>query len=304
MWLLVDMSYLTHRARHALKDLESEDMPTGVLYGFFEQLMSICSHPNFCSNKVLIFADSKKSHRAKTFPAYKKKRAENRTEEEWEQINVMRKQAKILRKEVLPAIGFPVYGQVGLESDDLIAWAASELTDRKEYGVIITSDGDLYQCITPYINWYDPQREILHNVKTLRQKKKCRPDQWGLVKAIGGCATDCVPGIAGIGEKGAIDYLNDKLPIHYKKYKLVKAAIKNKELQKWEDLVILPHHKTKPIRIREPEYNPDAFFEFCKKYDIDSYLEGSDKQRWEWFFEGKFKGKTRRRERKTRRGLL
>ncbi len=298
--MLIDMSYLAHRARHSLKDLVSADIPTGVLYGFFEQLLSICSLPKFASNKVLVFVDSKKSWRTKSFPDYKKKRRENRTEEEQEQINIMYEQVEILRRKVLPAIGIPVYGQKGLESDDLMAWTAFELTKRKESGIIVTSDGDLFQCITPIINWYDPQKDLLLTPNSFFNKKQVRHDQWGLIKAIGGCISDCIPGIRGVSEKGAIDFVHDKIPHHYKKYKAIQNAFNSGELDNWKELVVLPHKKTKPINIRPPKYNPEAFFDFCSEYNIDSYLEGKGRHKWEMFFEGRFNNSPRRRERKAR----
>jgi hypothetical protein len=74
----------------------------------------------------------------------------------------------------------------------------------------------------------------------------------------------------------------------------------NGEIELWKDLVILPHKKTKPIVIREPKYNPQAFFEFCKKYDIDSFRGGMGKEKWERFFAGNFGGPKIR----TRGGLI
>jgi len=157
-WVLIDLSYLAHRARYAVGDLEFDDIPTGVMYGFFEQLLATCKNPPVCSNKILIFTDSKKSYRQRAFPDYKKKRKDNRTPEEQEQIRVMYQQVNKLRDKILPKLGIPVYKQVGLESDDLIAYAAQELTMKKEEAIIITADGDLYQCITPWVKWYDPGR--------------------------------------------------------------------------------------------------------------------------------------------------
>lgn len=298
MWILIDMSYLAHRARHSMAGLATEDMQTGVLYGFFEQLYTICSTLQFSSNKVIVFADSKTSYRTKDFPEYKLKRKQNRTPEEWEQIKIMHAQIDILRRQVLPEMGIHVYGQKGLESDDLMAWAAARLTRRKKQGVMITSDGDLYQCITPWISWYDPQRELLYSPASFVHIKGVRPDQWGLVKAIGGCTTDGVPGIQGVSEKGAIDYLLDKIPHHHKRYKNIICGTAFGEIERWKKLVVLPHKRTKRIKLRAPKYNPEVFFEFCKKYNIDSYLEGPKRRQWEGFFENRFRGSALRRRKR------
>ena len=62
-WVLIDLSFLAHRARYSCKDLDDDDVPTGVLYGFFQELYSICNNTPVSSNKIIIFADSKKSYR-------------------------------------------------------------------------------------------------------------------------------------------------------------------------------------------------------------------------------------------------
>lgn len=301
MWSLIDMSGLGHRARHSLQRLQSEDMPTGVLYGFFEQLYSICSNPNFVSNKAVILCDSKKSYRKEAFSGYKDKRHKNRTPEELEQIKCMRGQMKILRKEVLPAMGLPVYGQKGLEADDLLAQISQYLTKKKQKGAMVTNDGDLYQSITKYVSWFDPHTETFHTPQSFQALKGVTPEQWAMVKAIGGCTTDEVPGIKGCSEKGAIQFLHDEIPHHYKKYRDVASAIEYGGIEKWKELVVLPHKKTRPIKLREPDYKPDAFFDFCKEYDIDSYLEGPGRRKWDMFFEGKFPGMAGRRRRRNRR---
>jgi len=281
-------------------------MPTGVLFGFWEQLYSICSSLQFTSNKIALFADSRKSFRLKSFPGYKQKRKDNRTPEEWQQIDIMHEQMNILQYEWLPAMGLTVYRQTGLESDDLIASAAEQLTSIKSRGTMITSDGDLCQCITETVQWYDPQRDILYTPTSFLKKKGIKPELWGMVKAIGGCTTDNVPGVKGVGEKGAIDYLLHKLEPRHKKYQNIVESFESGEMDEWKELVLLPHHKTRPFELIEPDYNAKVFFKFCEKYGIDSYLDEEGREKWELFFEGRFKGipVRRRRDGKRQRQLI
>ena len=293
-WLLIDLSYLTHRARYACNDLTHEDIPTGIIYSFFEQLYSICEKMR--SNKVLVFTDSKKSYRLKAFSGYKKKRKEEKTKEEQEQLNIMYKQINKLKNKILPKLGFPVYRQTGLESDDLIAWAAKKFNSIKEEAVIITSDGDLLQCITPYVKWYDPSKELLMDEKSFERKYDIPPKEWDMVKALAGCSSDCVPGLKGIGEKGAIKYVRGEMETHTKQFKMISEN--HKEIVKWFKLVSLPHEKTKQFEIVEPEYNRKSFFSFCKHFGIMSYLEQPKKNKWIEFFKGEFKGQPRKAKRR------
>ena len=297
-WLLIDLSCLAHRARLSLKDLTVDDLPTGVLYGFWEQVRTIAKR--FESNKICMFCDSRTSFRTESFPDYKKKRKENRTPEDLESIKQMHDQVKLLRREILPAVGIHTYGQKGLESDDLLAAAADEITRRKEEGVIITSDRDLLQCISERVQWYDPQREILFDRSSMKQEKDAWPEQWGLVKAIGGCVTDSVPGVPGVGEITAVKYLNGQLSKTSKKYQAIEKEYIGGRWDLWSQLTILPHHKTKHVKPEEPQYNPLAFFQFCVKYNIDSYLD-MQRANWDRFFTGEFNTFRRRRRRHGKR---
>ena len=285
MWVLIDISFLAHRARHAMKDLEFEEFKTGVIFGFFEQLLTICFHPKIKSNQVVLFFDSRQSYRRRIYPEYKNKRAEDRTDEEWKRIGVMKEQLNILRKEVLPEIGFPCLIQTGLESDDLIAQFALQV---KTPAVMVTPDGDLYQCITDKVHWYDPARDVYLTPESFYAKKGCHPELWGYIKCLAGCDTDNVKGVPGVGEKTAMKYIHEKLPPHYKAFK----AIQNLEgidipLRNY-DLVILPHKKTKPIDIQPPEYKIERFIHHCKRFGLKSYLSGMKQEQWMNFFNGIF----------------
>jgi len=283
-YILVDISFLAHRARFACDEFEYHDFKTGVLFGFWEQLKSICDELH--STKVLLCFDSKKSHRKNAFPEYKAKRTAELTEEEQEQLRFMYEQIRLLRDEWLPAIGFPVYRQSGLESDDLMAQAALQLSDTGRENIIVTADGDLWQCISPFTSWYDPARKKRYTPETFKADKGVTPKDWAAVKSLAGCSGDGVPGIPGVGEKTAIKYLLGKLPDYYKTFQAIESIDGAMIQQRNAELVVLPHRMTKPLRICRPAYNPDEFFRMCKRYGFASYLRGERHEEWIAFFNG------------------
>lgn len=296
-WVLVDVSYLAYRAQYSLRGLSHEDYPTGVIYGFFDQLLSLCRDPRVDSNKVALFFDSRKSHRKKAYPRYKQKRVEERGEEELKQIRAMYEQIRVLRTEILPEMGVAVYRQVGLESDDLIAQAAKGLHGPSRKAVIVTADGDLYQCITEGVHWYDPLRAY-HDPLTFYAKKGIASEKWGRVKTLAGCSSDNVEGIPGVGEKTAIRYLLGALPSTYKSYKAIRSDKGRKIIKRNKRLVVLPHKKTKPVELREPKYDADAFFRAMERFGIVSYLEGRKRKTWESFFRANGRKMRKRGERR------
>lgn len=300
-WILIDVSYLAHRARHALKNMEYEDIPTGVLYGFFEQLFAACSHPKLQSNRVALFFDSRQSYRSRAYEPYKKKRRQDRTEEEVEQIKIMYKQVNALYKTILPSIGFPVYKQTGLECDDLMAEAASSIEyNKKEKAILVTADGDMYQCIRSNVHFYDPGRDLYLTPETFLEKKQIESHRWALVKALAGCNSDNVEGLPGVGEKTAVKFLKLELPKHHKTYKLIESKEGREIAERNLELVELPHTRTRPVGLTEPVYNKRAFMRFARRYGILSYLKNPKRRRWSNFFEGEFnrqENKVRKRRR-------
>jgi 5'-3' exonuclease len=295
-WILIDISYLAHRARYATADLQWEDFHTGVLFGFWEQLRHICSDRNIQSNRVVFCFDSRQSYRKKTFPEYKAHRRTDLTDEEKVQIEAMYDQVKLLRADVLPAVGFQVVRQTGCESDDVMAQIARQLTAESQPGIMVTADGDLWQCISHSVHWYDPARERLYTPSVFANKKGIACNMWGQVKAIAGCSGDGVPGVPRVGEKTAVRYLTSQLPSHHKTYQAIISPEGKRIIERNKPLVILPHTKTKPIELREPDYSIEGFFDFCERYGFRTYLKDPKKSEWEAFLSNKHTHTRRRGE--------
>ncbi len=287
-WVLIDLSYLAYRAMWALRGLEYNDFPTAVIYGFFEQLRTVCFDRRVMSNKVAVFFDSRQSYRRRQFSEYKRKR-QDKTPAELAELKLLHQQTDLLFDSILPDIGFCCYRQTGLESDDLIAMAAKLLSKHDSplgAGVMVTADGDLYQSITECVHWYDPARDLYLTPEGLWAKKGVFPSQWVQVKAIAGCHSDNVPGVPGVGEKGAIAFVMETLPKHHKRYKAITSDGGQAVVGRNIELVCLPHVLTKPVDLVEPSYSPSVFQTWCRTLGIASYLSGRGDSEWCAFFNG------------------
>jgi 5'-3' exonuclease len=114
-------------------------------------------------------------------------------------------QVPIIR-EALTALGIPIVGAAHHEADDVIGTLAS----TNEIPVdVVTGDRDLFQLV-------DDSRDVrviytgrgMSNLEVLTDaalvaKTGVRPDQYADYAAMRGDASDGLPGVAGIGEKGA-----------------------------------------------------------------------------------------------------
>ena len=216
------------------------------------------------------------------------------TEEEREQLYAMYDQINLLRGEILPAIGFRILRQTGCESDDLMAQAAIQIEKRGERAIIVTADGDLWQCITDQISWFDPLRRKFFDPRIFEKDKGIPPNEWRWVKALAGCHTDNVSGVPGVGEKTAIKFLLHRLPRHHKTHKAIESKAGVSIFNRNKELVVLPYPKTKSISLENPDYKVEVFFEYCKRYGFLSYLKDPKRSEWEAFFNGD-QVKTRKR---------
>lgn len=286
-WVLVDASYLAYRALYSVGDLSLGDVPTGVLFGFLYQLRRVCLDRRVRSNRVAVFRDSRHSVRKKVYPDYKGGSRRERTEEEWEKIRSLKKQVDRLTLEILPEVGFPVYSQRGLESDDLLASAALSLSATKDpsrRGVMVTADSDLFQCITRQVHWFDPLRDLYYDPETFEEARGLHPSLWGRVKMIAGCHSDNVPGVEGVAEKTTVRFLRGELPPRHKSHGWITSEEGRARAEWNRGLVVLPHGDTKPVVLREPELRPEALFRWCEEYGLESILR--EKGTWTSYLRG------------------
>jgi 5'-3' exonuclease len=114
-------------------------------------------------------------------------------------------QVPIIR-EALTALGIPIVGAAHHEADDVIGTLASTNDIPVD---VVTGDRDLFQLVDDsrgvrviYTGRGMSNLEVLTDA-ALIAKTGVRPDQYADYAAMRGDASDGLPGVAGIGEKGA-----------------------------------------------------------------------------------------------------
>lgn len=301
--IIVDSNYIGHQAKFTMKGLSNGEDDTGVLYGFLSRVLSLGQR--FQSNCFVFCWDSGKSYRKILDPEYKANRGTERTEEEWKEHLSAIAQFKLLRREILPAMGFKnVFLQAGCEGDDLIA---RMLCDWLGEFIVVASDEDLLQCIRKGVCIYNPTKNLKMTGDWMLENKKCLPSQWAEIKSIAGCTTDNVKGIPGIGETYARKFLNGVLKEDSKAYQTITKGIADGIVKRTRRLVKLPFSKTRPLVHSPDKLSYDSFVEICLKYGFDSFMDDGDQGAdvWEEFLGPEFgmKKRTRRNKRKRPGGM-
>jgi len=238
---------------------------TGIIFAFLTRIRFLAEM--FHVDDLVFAWDSKRSLRKETSTWYKADRNNKELipDEDWEDLQCMYRQMNQLH-DILPRIGLTnVVGQDGCEADDIIARICFDSLLKI---TIVSADADLFQLLMPHVRMYNPHTRKWMDGQKLREEKGCTWKQWWKVKAIAGCSGDEVPGINGVGEKTAIQFLNGELPKHYKKYQMIVSEEGRERIRLNGPLVRLPLPQTEPVKLGRCKFDPDAFLEVCDEYNL------------------------------------
>lgn len=245
--LVIDANNVACRMFYGLpcmfKNHDNTQARTEVIFGFLREMISLIDGWRPCVVSFCFDSDSRQSVRRKILPYYKDVRQEVKLESRgtFHDFSHLHKQIRTLMRHILPELGFSnVFCEEGYEADDLIA----VLTKAKEYEecLIVSSDKDLWQLLSSSVMMYDHTRKRLHTQRSFIAEWNILPEQWATVKAIAGCSTDGVPGIAKVGEKTAIKFMKGKLKKHTIAHKNISSG--EKTILRNTRLVTLPFNGT------------------------------------------------------------
>ncbi len=207
MIIILDANNICHIAKHTIKDLSYKGEDVGIIFGFLRQIFYLSN--KFKTDKFIFAWDSGKSFRKSIYPEYKAKRKERL---EGAPIDEKRafKQFFIIRKEVLPAIGFKNnFILTGYEADDIIG-SIIKNNSSIEF-LIVSTDSDLYQLLSSHVRIYNSRKKEIYTSLDFFKEWEILPHRWIEIKAISGCNSDGIEGIKGVGEKTACKYLKGGL---------------------------------------------------------------------------------------------
>lgn len=205
--LLVDTLNITHAANNN-KPLSVGDQPTQAIFGFLRSLrLAAASFPQL---KPVCLHDGR-SWRYKAFDGYKASRSKPPTTANELRMSEMRDQVKLqlpfIRK-ALQFLGVTQINTLNLEADDLAALMVRRSAGKGKI-MLLSADKDWAQLIAPSVSWFDPIHDIRISHATMEEKLGVKSGRaWLEVKALMGDTSDDVPGVGGIGDKGAKELIN------------------------------------------------------------------------------------------------
>lgn len=214
--LLVDSQFLLKLAFHGDKDTYTKEYGhIGALKTFFNIIRRLIK--DYQINKVMLFWDGEHSGilRYNIYPDYKSKRKDFKNSgiiltdkdvkrEENAEVSMMKSRVTI--KQYAEEFFFRQFEDPNCEADDCIAYYCNNLIADDESVLIFTNDHDFLQLIADNVYVY------IHNLKSVVSPANyflyfdTRQENSELIKAVEGCSSDEVHGVAGIAEKTLMEH--------------------------------------------------------------------------------------------------
>jgi DNA polymerase-1 len=171
--------------------------PTKATYVFTTILLSLLNKKD--PKRIAVAMDSKvPSFRTKIYPEYKAHRPPMPDDMPVQIARI---------EEILQAFGIPILRVDGFEADDIIGTLAKQASKEAMDVYICSKDKDMLQLLGPRVSTYDIKSDKVFGVKELDEKMGVSPEQFVDVLALQGDTSDNIPGVADVGPKTALSWI-------------------------------------------------------------------------------------------------
>lgn len=207
--LVVDGNSILNRAFYGIRPLTTKDgIFTNAIYGFLTMLEKIKSDTD--PQRVAIAFDLKaKTFRHKAYALYKANR-KGMPDELHMQLQPL--------KDLLVALGYKIVTCEGYEADDILGTLAKSCEQNGDECIIATGDRDSLQLVSEKVSVRLAKNlngTMMYTPQIVFEEYGVTPKELIEIKAIQGDTSDNIPGVAGIGPKGATDLIQKFKTVEY-----------------------------------------------------------------------------------------
>ena len=277
---IIDGKSVFYRGYYAMGHLSLPDgTPTGGVYGFASMLIEIIEklEPEY----IAVAWDKSKTNirsRRAIYADYKANR-KPAPPDFYAQIPYL--------MELLEAFHIPLYEFDDYEADDIIGTLAKKAQAADKRVEIISGDLDMLQIVDDHIKMYQLKRGFSDvaefNIPDVEAKYGLKKDQFLDLKAIKGDSSDNIPGVPGIGEKGAVKLLQEygTLETLYDHVDEIAGAVGNK-LREGRELAFISKRLAQiqfdaplefdPAATKLADFSPEKVVAELKKLQFNSLI--------------------------------
>lgn len=273
---LVDISSFIFRAFFAIRKLTtSQGVPVNAVYGVTNMLLQLLE--NYKPDAIAcVFDTQKPSFRKEIYEEYKSNRGAP-PDELIPQFDLI--------KESVKKMGIQCLSKEGFEADDIIASLANQFEECEVK--IVTGDKDLMQLVNKRVQVIDTMKNISYGPNEVKEKLGVSPEHVTDLLGLVGDSSDNIPGVEGIGAKGAVELINTFGSIEsiYKDIQKMKEGKKKEALIAGKKMAILSKQlatvHTEPIKeyknldlsnLTPPTKWNEEFIDFIKKMEFKSLV--------------------------------
>ena len=233
--MLIDGHAIVFRAYHAMERqglTNSSGLPVGATFAFYRMLAKLLQEhaPDYF---LLIFDPPGKNFRHELYPEYKANRKEAPEDFKVQLQEIL---------EIAEKMQIPMFIPKNAEADDAIASLVEKYKDSGIKISIVSSDKDLYPLLYNDISMLRPRRGSSEFQKVdadfVRTDLSVDFSQMVDFLAITGDSSDNIPGVKGVGPKGACKLLNEYKTlenIYEHIHEIQPEGIKNKLIESKDD---------------------------------------------------------------------
>ena len=211
-FLVIDGNSIINRAFYGIRELSTkEGIHTNAIYGFMNIFFKLLEQTE--PDGVAVAFDLKKpTFRHKMYSEYKAGRKPMPPE--------LAEQFPYL-KELLKKLGYSVVESEGYEADDILGTISYNCAKNGVNCFIATGDRDSLQLVNDKVTVILASTQkgqpvsVNYTPELIKEKYGVEPKKLIEIKAIQGDTSDNIPGVAGIGEKGAQDLISRFGSIEY-----------------------------------------------------------------------------------------
>ena len=236
--LLLDGHSLAYRAYFALPDTMTTTggQPTNAVYGFMSMLLKVVDEEK--PDAVVVAFDGPRSElkRTKEYPEYKAQRPTMPDE--------LRAQIEMI-DHLLESMKIPTITATGFEADDILGTLANKVAADGDEAVVVTGDKDTLQLVDRGIRVLMTGRGITetesYDPGKVKNKYGIPPEKIPDLVGLKGDSSDNIPGVPGIGEKGASKLISEfgSLEELYEHLEEISGAKRKKALEENRETAFL-----------------------------------------------------------------
>ena len=288
--LLIDGNSIGYACHYATK-LTAGGMQTQAIFGFIKTMRELrLTYPD---HTLMVLWDGRAEWRFELNPAYKSNRDNDPKKVAIKEAYT--EQTPII-KTAIEHLGIRQMRVLTHEADDMAGYLVSELSRKPENEIVLISgDGDWLQLVRNNVSWRDMRDDakIVNSKNFFDKTGYANPMAFLEGKCLQGDTSDCIPGVGGIGAKGAPEFMAEFGSVRHfwtkvdsgelvptKKAHVNLASKEGRQAfarnLKMMQLLKVPKPEKRVVDMKLGKFDKEAFANVCEEYAFVSILKNLD----------------------------